>query len=38
MASIEDNELLDEKLISKVVSHFKAMKPLVDFLNRAIDP
>jgi len=38
IASIEDNELLDEKLIPKVVSHFKAMKPLVDFLNRAIDP
>lgn len=37
MASIEDNELLDEKLIPKVISYFKAMKPLVDFLNRAID-
>ena len=37
MASIEDKELLDEKLIPKVISHFEAMKPLVDFLNRAID-
>lgn len=37
MASIEDDELLDKKLIPKVISYFKAMKPLVDFLNRAID-
>lgn len=37
MASIEDKELLDEQLIPKVISHFEAMKPLVDFLNRAID-
>jgi uncharacterized protein (TIGR02453 family) len=37
MASIEDNELLEKDLIPKVISHFKVMKPLVDFLNRAID-
>lgn len=37
MASIGDNELQDKKLIPKVISYFKAMKPLVDFLNRAID-
>ena len=37
MTSIEDNELLEKDLIPKVISHFKVMKPLVDFLNRAID-
>ena len=37
MSSIEDNELLEKDLIPKVISHFKVMKPLVDFLNRAID-
>jgi hypothetical protein len=37
MASIEDKELVDKTIITKVVAHFKAMKPLVDFLNRAID-
>lgn len=37
MSGIEDKELLDGKLVNTVVSHFKAMKPLVDFLNRAID-
>ena len=37
MTSIEDNELLEKDLIPKVISHFKIMKPLVDFLNRAID-
>lgn len=37
MANIEDKELVDKTIITKVVAHFKAMKPLVDFLNRAID-
>lgn len=37
MAKIEDEELVDKTIITKVVAHFKAMKPLVDFLNRAID-
>ncbi len=37
MSGIEDNKLLDGKLVNTVVSHFKAMKPLVDFLNRAIE-
>jgi uncharacterized protein (TIGR02453 family) len=37
MAGIEENELLEKDLIPKVISHFKIMKPLVDFLNRAID-
>lgn len=37
MTRIEDNELLEKDLIPKVISHFKVMKPLVDFLNRAID-
>lgn len=35
--SIEDHELLETDLIKKVIAHFQAMKPLVDFLNRAID-
>lgn len=37
MASIDDKELLDKTIVTNVVAHFKAMKPLVDFLNRAID-
>ena len=37
MASIEDDELLDRHLAQKVISHFQSMKPLVDFLNKAID-
>ena len=37
MAGIEENELLEKDLIPKVISQFKIMKPLVDFLNRAID-
>ena len=36
-ASIKDDELLDDQLTRKVIAHFQAMKPLVDFLNRAID-
>jgi hypothetical protein len=37
MASIGDDEILGEHLIQKVIKHFQAMKPLADFLNRAID-
>jgi uncharacterized protein (TIGR02453 family) len=37
MASIQDSEVLDNHLIKKVISHFQAMKPLIDFLNRAIE-
>jgi uncharacterized protein (TIGR02453 family) len=37
MASIADDELLDRHLIQKVISHFKSMKPLIDFLNKSID-
>jgi uncharacterized protein (TIGR02453 family) len=36
-ASIEDSELLDDNLIKKVIAHFQTMKPLIDFLNRAIE-
>lgn len=36
-SSIEDSELLDNHLIKKVTAHFQTMKPLVDFLNRAIE-
>ena len=35
-ASIQDSEVLDDHLIKKVIAHFQAMKPLIDFLNRAI--
>jgi uncharacterized protein (TIGR02453 family) len=37
LAGIEDSELMDKHLIQKVISHFQDMKPLIDFLNRAID-
>lgn len=36
MCSLEDSELLDDRLIKKVIAHFEAMKPLIDFMNRAI--
>jgi len=37
MSTIDDSELLGDGLIKKVIAHFQAMKPLVDFLNRAIE-
>jgi hypothetical protein len=37
MESIKDDELLDRQLAQKVISSFQSMKPLVDFLNKAID-
>ena len=36
-SSLTDAEVYDNKLINNVVTHFTAMKPLIDFLNRAID-
>lgn len=36
-APITDAELLDKSLTKKILAHFKAMVPLVHFLNRAID-
>lgn len=32
-----DQDLQDKNLVNKVVTHFTTMKPLIDFLNRAID-
>ena len=37
MSTIEDSELQGDGLIKKVIAHFQSMKPLVDFLNKAID-
>lgn len=36
-APLTDEEVLSKALIQKILSHFKAMAPLVHFLNRAID-
>ncbi|MFN5422694.1 MAG: DUF2461 domain-containing protein [bacterium] len=36
-SSLTDAEVLDNKLVNTVVANFTAMKPLIDFLNRAID-
>jgi uncharacterized protein (DUF2461 family) len=36
-ASIQDNEVLDDHLIKRIIAHFQVMKPLIDFLNRAIE-
>lgn len=36
-SSLNDADLQDKNLVNKVVTHFTAMKPLIDFLNRAID-
>ncbi len=35
--SISDQELTSGNLVKKIVSTFKAMKPLIDFLSRAIE-
>lgn len=37
MTEVKDNELTDKGLIEKVVDHFEAMMPLIEFLNKAID-
>jgi uncharacterized protein (TIGR02453 family) len=37
LASISDEDLLSKNLTSKVIKHFEAIKPLIDFLNKAID-
>jgi uncharacterized protein (TIGR02453 family) len=37
LSTIDDSELLDDQLIKKVIAHFQAMKPLIDFMNRAIE-
>jgi len=37
MTAVRDNELTGKALTNKIVDHFESMKPLVDFLNRAID-
>jgi uncharacterized protein (TIGR02453 family) len=37
MTTVKDDELTDKGLTDKVVDHFEAMMPLVDFLNKAID-
>ena len=37
MSEVKDAELTGKELANKVVDHFETMKPLVDFLNRAID-
>jgi uncharacterized protein (TIGR02453 family) len=37
MTAVSDTELTETALVKKVVDHFETMKPLIDFLNRAID-
>ena len=37
MSEVKDAELTGKELANKVVDHFETMKPLVDFLNKAID-
>jgi uncharacterized protein (TIGR02453 family) len=37
MTAVDDTELTGKEFSKKVVDHFEAMKPLVDFLNKAID-
>ncbi len=37
LAPISDEDLLDKGLVKKIINHFETLKPLVDFLNRAID-
>jgi uncharacterized protein (TIGR02453 family) len=37
LAPLSDEDLLDKGLVKKVINHFETLKPLVDFLNRAID-
>jgi hypothetical protein len=36
-APLPDVALADSNLVNLVVDHFKAMKPLVHFLNRSLD-
>lgn len=37
LAPLDDEAILDKNLVKKVITHFETLKPLVDFLNRAID-
>jgi uncharacterized protein (TIGR02453 family) len=34
---LSDNDLLGKAAVKKIVSAFEAMKPMIDFLNRAVD-
>jgi uncharacterized protein (DUF2461 family) len=34
---LADDILTDEKLLTSTIDHFRAMKPLVHFLNRSLD-
>ena len=36
-AKIDDGELTSPRLVNKITSYFEVMKPLVDFINRAIE-
>ena len=37
LVGLNDNDILNKNLTSIVVKHFEAIKPLIDFLNKAID-
>lgn len=36
-ATISDAQLVEKNLVKTIITHFKAIKPLLDFLNRALD-
>lgn len=36
-AKIDDSDLTSKDLIKKVITHMETLKPLIDFLNRALD-
>lgn len=36
-SAVSDEELLDQKLVKKIVQHFEAIKPFIYFLNRSLD-
>ena len=36
-SALPDEQLTNRKLLSNIVDHFRAMKPLVHFLNRSLD-
>jgi uncharacterized protein (TIGR02453 family) len=37
LVSMDDEDVLNKNLTSNIINHFKAIKPLIDFLNKAID-
>ena len=37
LSVLDDEDILHKNLTSKIIQHFKAIKPLIDFLNRALD-